>query len=296
VYALNDPYSKSTVARDFTKDLLIEITRLKSMFTMLTDTKDVSDKTGELREKQFAEMRQKLATIVIDMLKNLRFIRDMFSIYQQRDDYLSVIYRAVQKGDKLFHRYFIEDSVLYIKSYDKHFNMHRYLLCVPDECMPPILHFLHTLLGHSSMTAVLKSFQAFYFHRKEFWFIKKHVRSCTASTGVEKSNFLKEKEFCSENLFGKKSCDTVSLLDSEKGLNKKPPDTVEKEFCSENFFGKKSCDTVSLLDPDKELDKKPPDTVEKRDKEHFNMQTQNSKELEKKNLFKKGVRLFMTRN
>jgi hypothetical protein len=139
--------------------------------------------------------------------------------------------------------------------------MHRYLLCVPDECLSPILHALHTLLGHSSMTAVLKSFQAFYFHRKEFWFIKKHVRSCTASTGVEKSNFLTEKEFCSENLLGKKSCGTVSLLDS-----------------------------------DKELDKKPPDTVEKRDEEHFNMQIQNCKEHEKKNLFKKGVRLFVTRN
>jgi hypothetical protein len=121
--------------------------------------------------------------------------------------------------------------------------------------MPSIVHTLHTILGHPSMTAILEHFQMFYFHRKEFGLIKMYIRD-----GM-----------------------TCSYAKTDE-------DQAKEGTCSEDFSEEKSSDTVSLMDSEKEQDECPIDTH----LEHLD--SKGSKKLATKNLFKKGVKLFMTRD
>jgi hypothetical protein len=173
-----DQQDKNAIAKDFTIKLLSEIVRLKITVPVYQrDSELYYFGKEELYKKLFAELRQNFAEIVPYMIKELKSAREIFSVYQQKDEYLSVIYHAVQKGNKSFLRYFIENSVLYRATRDHFLNVDKHVLCVPDELMPPIIYTLYTLFSHPSMTSTLGNFETFYFHRKALALIKKFVRA-----------------------------------------------------------------------------------------------------------------------
>jgi len=167
---LNSEEIKEKVAQDLTEDLVAARQELgkSSKFEASKETK-----------KQILEdMCSKLAVIGVDLLKNKTMTRSILAKAQQSDDLLSTIHQALQKDPKEFPRFEIKNQVLYRRAYDKHFKIEKMVICIPDELMPSVIHTLHTTLGHPSLTATVKNFQAYYYHRQASRLIRTYVRSC----------------------------------------------------------------------------------------------------------------------
>jgi hypothetical protein len=154
-------YDKETVAEDFTQNLLEKDLTTQQSYRKLDIESDHRDK--------------------------------VFSLAQQSDDYLSVIFEGIKKGDTSYPKYEIKDSVLFRRIYDKHFNAEKYVICIPDELMPSVIHALHVTLGHPSATATVKNFQTYYFHRKAAKLIKGYVHSCLTCSYAGKYDVKKVK-------------------------------------------------------------------------------------------------------
>jgi Integrase zinc binding domain len=116
----------------------------------------------------------------------------------------------------------IKDSVLYRKTFDKHFNVDKFTLCVPDELMPSVIHALHTDLGHPSLTATVKNFMGYYFHRRAARLIKDYVRSCVTCIYAGKYDVKKIVPSTERTLQPKKPrqhlyCDLIPMPKSQFG-------------------------------------------------------------------------------
>jgi hypothetical protein len=136
-------------------------------------------------------MCQKLAVIGVDLIKNQTITRDIFSRAQQSDDYLSVIYQAVQENTKDFPAFVIKDAVLYKRVKYNHFKVHKFVLCLPDNLLPSAIHEVQTSLGHPSATCTIKNFQAYYYHRHSSRLIKEYIRSCITCVHAGKYDLRK---------------------------------------------------------------------------------------------------------
>jgi hypothetical protein len=120
-------YDKETVAEDFTQNLLEKNLTTQQSYRKLDLESDHRDKR-DVKDEILSEMCQKLAVLAVDQIKNSTITREVFSLAQQSDDYLSVIFEGIKKGDTSYPKYEIRDSVLFRRIYDKHFNADKYVI------------------------------------------------------------------------------------------------------------------------------------------------------------------------
>ena len=82
------------------------------------------------------------------------------------DDYLSEIYERCQDNDDFFENYLVQNKVLYKRIWDPNLNIPKYCIAIPDVLLPSIVHSLHHLLAHPSISTTRKKFCHYYYHRK----------------------------------------------------------------------------------------------------------------------------------
>ncbi len=131
-------------------------------------------------------MCQKLAVLGKDILKNQPIALDLLSKAHKEDAYLSVIYQSLKDNPHKFSKFAIKDSVLYKIFYVKHFQTENLLICLPDIMTPAAVHTLHVNLGHPSISATIKSFQANYYNRRAAQLIRLYIQSCHTCTFATK--------------------------------------------------------------------------------------------------------------
>ena len=194
-------YAQHCNVNDFTKQLLAKSTQLNSQKAeKLSAVPDTAENAQILKDEILAEMCEKLAVINLDLIKNKTLSRHIFSRAQQSDDYLSGIYQAVLQGSEDFPRFFLKDSVLYKRIFDQSLSLVKYVICLPDELVPSVIHTLHTTLGHPSVTATIKNFQAYYYSRQATKCIKAYVRSCITCSYAGKYDLRKVRPSTSRTL------------------------------------------------------------------------------------------------
>jgi hypothetical protein len=135
-------------------------------------TNSSAARTEDIKQELLTDMCQKLAVIGVDLIKNQFITRDIFSRAQQSGDYLSVIYQSVQENTNDFQlsslktEFFIKE----LKTPDLRSTNSSYASLT---IVPSVIHKIHT-----STTATIKNFQAYYYHRHAAQLIRVHVRPC----------------------------------------------------------------------------------------------------------------------
>jgi len=187
--------SQEIVSQDLTSEFIKESDRVKDKEKSTPDQPDNIDpeRLNKIKTDLHIDMCQKLAVLGIDLLKNKTLTRDIFARAQQSDDYLAVIYHAILEGTGDFPRFFIKNSVLYKRIYDKTLKTEKYVICLPDILMPSVLHTLHVTLGHPSTTATIKNFQAYYYNRQSARLAREYVHSCITCSFAGKYDLRKVK-------------------------------------------------------------------------------------------------------
>jgi len=187
--------NKETVIEDFTSNIAKERVKIQNMeiippqkFTELN-----KEQLTSLKESLHFDMCQKLAVLGIDLLRNQAITRDIFARAQQSDDYFSIIYQSIQEGTNDYPNFIIKNSVLYKKVFDKHFASAKFVICLPEILVPSVIHTLHTVLGHPSLTATVTNFQAYYYYPRASNLCKDYVRSCITCVFAGKYDMKKVK-------------------------------------------------------------------------------------------------------
>ena len=129
-------------------------------------------------EENISDMCKKLAVISVDYLKNKTITSDILARCQMSDDYLSQIYERCQENDDYFENYLIQNKVLYKRIWDPNLNIPKYCIVIPDILLPSIVHSLHHLLAHPSISTTRRNFWHYYYNRKANQYIAEYVRSC----------------------------------------------------------------------------------------------------------------------
>ena len=187
--------NKETVIEDFTSALVKEKASLLNMQIVAPEklSEYTKAQVDSLKKTLHFDMCQKLAVLGIDLLRNQAITRDIFARAQQSDDYLSVIYQSIQEGTLDFKNFIIKNSVLYKKIHDKHFGSAKFVICLPEILAPAVIHTLHTMLGHPSLTATIKNFQTYYYYPRASNMCKDYVRSCITCVFAGKYDLKKVK-------------------------------------------------------------------------------------------------------
>ena len=187
--------NQETVVQDLTSELLKRSEEEKSKADLPKDKANSIDKErlDKIKNDLYVDMCQKLAVLGIDLLKNKTLTRDIFARAQQSDDYFSVIYHAILEGTGDFPQFILKNSVLYKKIHDKVLKTDKYVICLPDILMPSVLHTLHVTLGHPSVTATRKNFQAYYYNRQCAKLTKEYVHACITCSFAGKYDLRKVK-------------------------------------------------------------------------------------------------------
>ena len=185
--------NKETVLQNLTDSLVLNSTRIKEQESGTPSKKSILDKSEALRQQFHTEMCQKLAVLGVDLMKNQSITREIFARSQQSDDYFSSIYQSIQDNSKEFGFFEIKNSVLYKKVLDKQLGITKYVICVPDVLLPSVIHTLHLTLGHPSVTATIKNFQAYYYNRRAARNIREYVKACITCSFAGKYDLKKVK-------------------------------------------------------------------------------------------------------
>jgi dUTPase len=188
----NADYANSCNVDSFTTQLIARSAQLNSQkVESINSVPKGAENTQTLKAAILTEMCEKLAVINLDLIKNKSLSRNIFSRAQQSDDYLSSIYHSVLQGSEDFPNFFVKDSVLYKRIFEKTLGQTKYVICLPDELLPSVIHTLHTTLGHPSVTATVKNFRAYYFNRQANRCIKDYVHSCITCSYAGKYDLRK---------------------------------------------------------------------------------------------------------
>jgi hypothetical protein len=130
-------------------------------YTLTEEQRNKFDHPAGQEDVQQALLRQmceRLAVIGIDFLQNQSISRSIFASAQKSDDYLSVIYESVQAGSNEFPNFVIKQGVLYKKLQDRVLKQCKFVICIPKELMPSVIHTLHHALGHPTVSTTLRNF------------------------------------------------------------------------------------------------------------------------------------------
>ena len=119
----------------------------------------------KIKNQLYKEMCTKLAVISIDIVKNQSISRETLAKAQEADDFLSTVRQAVIDKDPNFSKFVIKNSVLYKQIFNNTQRLNKYVLCLPDDLVPSVIHTIHEQLGHPSKTLTKRNFEFIYYNR-----------------------------------------------------------------------------------------------------------------------------------
>jgi hypothetical protein len=154
-------HSKDTVVRDFTTEIMAHKKDIELNYTLTEEKRREFYHPDDIEDVKNALLRlmcERLAVIGVDFIQNQSVSRSVFASAQKSDDYLSVIYESVQAGSDEFPNFVIKQGVLYKKLQDKVLKQCKFVICIPSELMPSIIHTLHQTLDHPTVSTTLKTF------------------------------------------------------------------------------------------------------------------------------------------
>jgi Integrase zinc binding domain len=67
----------------------------------------------------------------------------------------------------------------------------KFVICIPNELMPSVIHTLHQTLGHPTVSTTLKNFQHYYYHHKAKPLIRDYVQACLKCKYAHKQDLKK---------------------------------------------------------------------------------------------------------
>jgi Integrase zinc binding domain len=191
---LDKLHSKDTVVRDFTTEIMAHKKKIELNYTLTEDQRRKFDHPADqedVRQALLQQMCERLAVIGIDFLQNQSISRSVFASAQKSDDYLSVIYKSVRAGTDEFPNFFIKQGVLYKKLQDRVLKQSKFVICIPNELMPSVIHTLHQALGHPAASTTLRNFPHYYYHHKVRPMIRDYVQACLTCKYAHKQDLKK---------------------------------------------------------------------------------------------------------
>jgi Integrase zinc binding domain len=67
----------------------------------------------------------------------------------------------------------------------------KFVICIPNELMPSVIHTLHQALGHPAASTTLQNFQHYYYHLKARPMIRDYVQACLTCKLAHKQDLKK---------------------------------------------------------------------------------------------------------
>jgi dUTPase len=185
--------STEKVVQNITSTLVQNIIQLNNHESVqLTNNNQKTFKEIQnIKNQLYEEMCTKLAVISIDIVKNQSISRETLAKAQEADDFLSTVRQAVIDKDPNFSKFVIKNSVLYKQIFNNTQRLNKYVLCLPDDLVPSVIHTIHEQLGHPSKTLTKRNFENIYYNRLASKLIQSYVSSCITCTYATKYDIKK---------------------------------------------------------------------------------------------------------
>jgi len=158
-------------------------------------SKKINDPKFELIESSLDRRKHQLSFLTLEMISDDPLSMETLTSSQVSDDYLKNLRSALFDKDRKLQNFQVIKGLLFKKIKDKILNSVKLVIALADKLMLGVISFLHENFDHPSISATIKLFQRYFYHRRASKIIKKYLKNCDiCKISCENENSFLHKE------------------------------------------------------------------------------------------------------